>query len=143
MLTEAAAAGGVSAGRGTCCLLGTAADGCGGVHRDWLRRANATLLHGSALVAGANADVWAVQAFSLNTYAVDAEDGSTPVKLVQGAGGRRAYVNLYDRSTYRPAPLPEGTFVPPPSCDDAPPCALQFPCVMSAARGRVDLSTSR
>jgi hypothetical protein len=123
-------------------LLGTAADGCGGLPRDWLRRANATLLQRSGLVAGANADVWAAQGGALNTYAVDAEDRSTPVQLVQGAGSRRAYVNLYDRSTYRLAPLPVSTFVPPPSCDSALPCASPFPCVRPKARARVGLSSS-
>lgn len=133
----------VGTARGTCCLLGTAADGCGGLPRDWLRRANATLLRRSGLVAGANADVWAAQGGSLNTYAVDADDLSTPIQLIQGAGGRRAYVNLYDQSTYRTGMLPGGTFAPPPSCDDAPPCASQFPCVRPAPHARVELSRSR
>jgi len=70
---------------------------------------------------------------SLNTYAVDAADGTTPVKLVQGAGGRNAYVNLYDTSTFRPVTPPKAMFVPPPSCDFAQKCASQFPCVRPAA----------
>ena len=111
---------------GDCCLLGTFAQGCGPLVRDWIRASNGTF-KGSAVVGGVAADEWDVQGFALNRYWATVDGGDVPVKLDQGG-----FVNVYDRETYALAPrgLPAATFAVPAACSVAKKCKSQMPCVL-------------
>ena len=109
---------------GDCCLLGTWAEGCGPLVRDWIAVSNGTFA-GTAVVNNVEADEWDVKGFSLNRYWSTADRKNVPVRLDQGG-----YVNVYDRDSFELAPrgLPASTFTVPPSCSASKPCKSQHPC---------------
>ena len=109
--------------QGACCLLGTWAEGCGPVTRDWMRRNNATF-QGRKRVDGVDSEEWDIQGFSLNKWFQETGSG-VPVRMDQGT-----FVNVYNRTTWRPTdgPLPGHVFDIPAACHGAKFCPSRRPC---------------
>ena len=116
-----------------CCLLGTFAQGCGPLYRDWARKLNATY-SGRSIVGGLEADQWDVQGFSTNrwyTPALPSPLAGLPVKLNQGG-----FVNDYVLSSFINAsehPFAADVFQVPAYCQPDRKCKSQIPCSLGDA----------
>jgi len=109
----------------TCCLLGTFAQGCGPLKRDWIAANNGTY-GGRSAVEGVDADEWVVMGFSENKFwQAASEPLFSPVKMDQGG-----FVNIYNRNRtfVRNSSFPESMFTVPSTCNINRKCKSQRPC---------------